>query len=102
MLRVNGRVIPDVRLWVMCHSAAMSFYLLAHRHTPKECPVVFASWTGFPSPLRRQTAWGSCLSGGHHLWWTVEANDASAALAFLPAYVANRTEAIPVRPVTIP
>ena len=38
----------------------------------------------------------------HALCWTVEADDAAAAVAMLPRYVATRTEAIPVRPVTIP
>lgn len=77
-------------------------YLLCHRHTPKECPVAFAAWNGFESPLRHQSTLGSCATGGHMLWWQVEAGDPSAALAFLPPYVAARTEAVAVRPVEIP
>ncbi len=80
----------------------MADYLLVHLHTAPECSVVFAAWTGFTSPLRHQSAWSSCPTGGHALWWMVEADNAAAALAFLPAYVANRTEAIPIRAVTIP
>lgn len=80
----------------------MSTFLLVHRHAAEECRVVFAAWTGFPSPLRHQAAWASCFGGGHQVWWTVEADDAASALAFLPDYVAVRTEAVAVRPVTIP
>ena len=80
----------------------MSTFLLVHVHTAPECRAVFAAWTGFASPLRRQPAWASCLSGGHHVWWTVDAEGAAAALRYLPPYVARRTEAIRVHPVTIP
>ncbi|HEX2042792.1 MAG TPA: hypothetical protein VHF24_09160 [Acidimicrobiales bacterium] len=80
----------------------MATYLLAHRHTAADCNVVFAAWTGFASPLRHRSALASCLTGGHCLWWTVEADDVASALAYLPDYVAARTEAIAVRPVTIP
>ena len=64
--------------------------------------MVFAAWTGFASPLRGGSALASCLSGGHEVWWTVQADDAASALAYLPEYVASRTDAIDVRPVTIP
>jgi hypothetical protein len=36
------------------------------------------------------------------VWWTVEANDERAALAQLPGYVAERTDAIEVAEVPIP
>ena len=36
------------------------------------------------------------------VWWTVEATDAPAALAQLPVYVADRTDAIEVAEVPIP
>ncbi len=84
------------------HPRLIATFLLAHRHDADECRVVFAAWTGFKSPLRRQSTWASCLSGGHRLWWTVDAEDAEAALALLPTYVARRTEPIRVHPVTIP
>ncbi len=80
----------------------MASYLLVHRHTAKECPVVFAAWTGFPSRLRHHPVLASCATGGHCVWWTVEADDEAAALALLPGFVAGRTEAIAVRPVMIP
>ena len=56
----------------------------------------------YPSPLRRGRPLGSCATGGHRLWWTVEAADSSAALAQLPPYVAKRTVAEEVREVPIP
>ena len=77
-------------------------FMLSHRHQPGECQVVFASWKGFQSPLRGHSTLGSCVEGGHSLWWTVEAGDAGAALAQLPPYVAERTEVSPVREVPIP
>ena len=80
----------------------MTSYLLCHRHTAPECRVVFAAWAGFVSPLRRRPAWASCLNGGHRLWWMVEAADEASALGHLPPYVAQRTEVVAVRPVTIP
>ena len=48
-------------------------YLLQHRHEPQECGVVFASFKGHESPLRRQATLASCRSGGHAIWWTVDA-----------------------------
>jgi hypothetical protein len=36
------------------------------------------------------------------VWWTVDATDATAALALLPAYVARRTVAAQVREVHLP
>jgi hypothetical protein len=80
----------------------MARYLLDHRHQPGECAVVFASWRGFESPLRRHVALGSCSSGGHAIWWQVEADDDAGALAQLPRYVAERTTATPVSEVEIP
>ena len=77
-------------------------YLLCHRHAAHECAVSFAAWKGFDSPLRHRAVPGSCLTGGHCIWWTVDAPDAASALAFLPAYVAGRTEPIEVRSVSIP
>ncbi len=64
--------------------------------------MAFAAWNGFDSPLRHQPTLGSCPTGGHMLWWEVEAQDAASALAFLPPYVADRTEVVVVRPVEIP
>lgn len=87
---------PAVILW------SMPRYLLDHRHEADECPVVFASWRGFTSPLRHQATVASCPSGGHAIWWQVDATDAAEALTFLPRYVAERTTATPVSEVEIP
>lgn len=77
-------------------------YLLSHRHRPEECRIVFAAWTGFESPLRHRPAMSSCASGGHRIYWTVEAGDEEGALALLPPYVAERTEVNVVSEVHIP
>ena len=77
-------------------------YLLQHRHEPKDCGAVFASFKGYDSPLRHEATIGSCRSGGHELWWTVEAASDVDALAQLPLYVAERTTATKVSEVGIP
>jgi hypothetical protein len=80
----------------------VSRYILQHRHEAHECGVVFASFRGHNSPLRRQSALASCRSGGHTVWWTVEAASEAEALALLPFYVAERTTAASVSAVEIP
>ena len=80
----------------------MASYLLEHRHEARECGVVFAAFKGHESPLRRQGTLASCRSGGHAIWWTVEADSESDALALLPFYVAQRTTATQVSKVDIP
>jgi hypothetical protein len=80
----------------------MPYFLLQHRHAPAECAAAFAAWTGFQSPLRHSSAASTCLTGGHALWWRVQAEDASAALALLPLFVARRTVPIEVREIEIP
>ena len=80
----------------------MSRYLLQHHHEPRECGVVFASFKGGTSPLRHRATLASCRSGGHAIWWTVEAESEEDALALLPAYVAERTTAARVSEVEIP
>ena len=80
----------------------MPSYLLHHRHEPDECGVVFASFRGHGSSLRRRPTVGSCRSGGHAIWWTVEAATAQDALALLPFYVAERTTVTSVSEVQIP
>jgi hypothetical protein len=80
----------------------MPSYLLHHHHEPEECGVVFASFRGHRSPLRRLPTLGSCRSGGHAIWWTVEAATEQDALALLPAYVAERTTVTSVSEVQIP
>jgi hypothetical protein len=80
----------------------MSRYLIQHRHEPQECGAVFASFKGHPSPLRHQATLASCRSGGHSIWWTVEAETEADALALLPSYVAARTTVSRVNDVEIP
>jgi hypothetical protein len=80
----------------------MSCYLLHHRHEPNECGVVFAAFRGDPSPLRHRATLASCRSGGHAIWWTVQADSEDDALALLPFYVAERTTATRVSEVDIP
>ena len=80
----------------------MARYLLEHRHKPDECGVVYASFKGHRSPLRHRSTLASCRSGGHTIWWTVEAESEEDALALLPPYVAKRTTAARVSPVDVP
>jgi hypothetical protein len=80
----------------------MSRYVLQHQHAPRECGVVFASFKGHSSPLRHRATLASCRSGGHTIWWTVEADGEADALALLPAYVAERTTVARVSEVEIP
>jgi hypothetical protein len=80
----------------------MPRFLLHHRHGPRECGVVFASWRGHESPLRHRMTLASCAFGGHAIWWDVEAASEAEALGLLPLYVADRTTAISVSEVEIP
>jgi hypothetical protein len=80
----------------------MARYLLEHHHEPRECGAVFASFKGHPSPFRHRATLASCRSGGHAIWWTVEAGSEKAALGLLPTYVAKRTFATRVSEVQIP
>jgi hypothetical protein len=80
----------------------MSRFVLHHRHEAHECGVVFASFRGLDSPLRRRRTLASCRSGGHAIWWTVEAESEAEALAQLPSYVAERTTVASVSAVDIP
>ena len=80
----------------------MPLFLLHHHHAADECDAAFAAWKGFDSPLRHRPAASTCLSGGHAVWWRVEAADAAAALQLLPRFVRSRTNATRVRDVEIP
>jgi hypothetical protein len=80
----------------------MARYLLHHRHEPDECGVVFTSFKGHHSPLRHHAALASCRTGGHEIWWTVEAGSEADALRLLPYYVAERTTITGVSEVQIP
>jgi hypothetical protein len=80
----------------------MPRFILHHRHEARECPVVFASWKGFASPLRHRPAAASCAWGGHEIWWELEAASEQDALGHLPHYVAARTHATQIGEVEIP
>ena len=80
----------------------MPRYLLDHRHTPDECAIVFASFKGHESPLRHHATLASCPSGGHEIWWTVDAESHEDALRLLPFYVPQRTTITQVSEVQIP
>ena len=80
----------------------MSCYLLHHCHEPSECGVVFAAFRGHQSPLRHRATLASCRSGGHAIWWTVQADSEDDALALLPFFVAERTSATRVSEIDIP
>jgi hypothetical protein len=80
----------------------MPCFLLHHRHEPDECGVVFASFRGHDSSLRRQPTIASCRTGGHAIWWRVEADSEDDALALLPYFVATRTSVTRVSEVHIP
>jgi hypothetical protein len=80
----------------------MAIFVLTHVHRPDECAVAVAAWKGFASPLRHGRQLGSCMKGGHRVWWTVEASSEAQALALLPHYVAQRTTAEEVQEVPLP
>jgi hypothetical protein len=80
----------------------MARFLLEHRHEPQECGVVFAAFKGHDSPLRHRRTIASCRSGGHAIWWTVDAESEDLALRLLPRYVAERTSISRVSDVEIP
>jgi hypothetical protein len=64
--------------------------------------VVFASFKGHESPLRHQATLATCRTGGHAIWWTVDAATERDALRLLPSYVAERTAIARVDEVRIP
>lgn len=74
----------------------MPLFRLHHIHEADQCPVAFAAWKGCDSPLRTETVISACSWGRHEMWWDVEAVDGASALALLPRYVAERTNAMRV------
>jgi hypothetical protein len=80
----------------------MPTYLLHHRHHPQECEAAFAAWQGFTSALRGSPAFSTCLDGGHELWRFVPAPDSAAVLTLLPRFIAERSNVVRVREVSIP
>jgi hypothetical protein len=81
---------------------SMPRYLLHHHHEPDKCGVAFAAFKGHASPLRHATTVASCLSGGHEIWWLVDAHGPDEALAQLPYFLATRSTVTEIREVQIP
>lgn len=92
----------------------MRTFVLIHKHNPAECAIAYAAWSGFDSPLRGRTVQSTCARhqthqtpaaavhpSTHEIFWTANAEDATAALAQLPPYVRERTQAREVTEVTI-
>ncbi len=84
------------------NTTSMAQYLLHHRHEPRECGIVFASFKGHQSPLRHHATLASCPFGGHEIWWTVQADTEADAVLLLPFYVAQHTTVARVSEVQIP
>ena len=80
----------------------MPRFLVHHRHEPHQCGIAFAAFKGHDSPLRHRAALASCPTGGHAIWWAVEAASEDDALRQLPFYVAQRSTATQVTEVEIP
>jgi hypothetical protein len=80
----------------------MASFLLHHRHDAADCGVAYAAFKGHCSPLRHTDAVSTCLSGGHEIWWVVQAASEDAALELLPHFVASRCSVVPIRKVHIP
>ena len=84
------------------HGGPVPEFVIHHRHDAAECGIVFASFRGTTSLVRHRAALASCPSGGHEIWWAVEADGERAALDQLPFYVAERATAVRVERVEIP
>ena len=80
----------------------MPRFLVHHRHEPHQCGIAFAAFKGHDSPLRHRAALASCPTGGHAIWWALEAASENDALRQLPFYVAQRSTVTHVAEVEIP
>ena len=80
----------------------MPRFLVHHRHEPHQCGIAFAAFKGHDSPLRHRAALASCPTGGHAIWWAVDAASEDDALRQLPFYVAQRSTVTQVAEVEIP
>jgi hypothetical protein len=80
----------------------MPRFLGHHRHEPHQCGIAFTAFKGHDSPLRHLAALASCPTGGHAIWWAVEAASEDDALRQLPFYVAQRSTVTQVTEVEIP
>ena len=80
----------------------MPRFLVHHRHEPHQCGIAFAAFKGHDSPLRHRAALASCPTGGHAIWWALEAASEDDALRQQPFYVAQRSTVTQVTEVEIP
>jgi hypothetical protein len=80
----------------------MPRFLVHHRHEPHQCGIAFAAFKGHDSPIRHRAALASCPTGGHAIWWALEAASEDDALRELPFYVAQRSTVTQVAEVEIP
>jgi hypothetical protein len=80
----------------------MPRFLVHHRHELHQCGIAFTAFKGHDSPLRHRAALASCPTGGHAIWWAVEAASEEDALWQLPFYVAQRSTITQVTEVEIP
>ena len=80
----------------------MPRYLVHHRHEPHECGVAFTAFRATRAGFASRPTLASCASGGHAIWWAVEAATETEALALLPFFVAERSTATRVSEVEIP
>ncbi len=71
---------PDVGSSARREARRVPRYLIHHRHQPHECGIAFTSFKGHQSSLRHRPALVSCPSGGHEIWWTVDAETEKEAL----------------------
>jgi hypothetical protein len=80
----------------------MPRFLVHHRHEPHQCGIAFTAFKCHDSPLRHRAALASCPTGGHAIWWALEAASEDDALRQLPFYVAQRSTVTQVTEVEIP
>jgi hypothetical protein len=80
----------------------MPRYLVHHRHAPHQCGIAFTAFKGHQSTLRHRAALASCASGGHAIWWEIEAADEDDTRRQLPFFVAQRSTVTRVIEVVIP
>jgi hypothetical protein len=80
----------------------MPRFVVHHRHEPHQCGIAFAAFKGHDSPLRHRAALASCPTGGHAIWWALEAAGEDDALRQLPFYIAQRSTVTQVTEVEIP
>jgi hypothetical protein len=80
----------------------MPRFLVHHRHEPHQCGIAFTAFKGHDSRLRHRAALASCPTGGHAIWWALEAASEDDALRQLPFYIAQRSTITQVTEVEIP